>query len=130
MSKENVKAFFAEMEKNQKLHTECVKFLQESEAGSAEALSQIVTFGKSAGFQFTEDNMKEYCSKLTDGLHENCELSDEDLQQVAGGFCKINSILISISGLGLACAGVSIYAQIKKMSCAQVLSATDENCHD
>lgn len=45
----------------------------------------MVEFGKTTGFVFSIEEITAALAKLTDKNNENCELSDDQLDKVAGG---------------------------------------------
>ena len=122
MSKETVKKFFEEIEKNPALKEKFLAGMKKS--GSAKG---IIAFGESHGFKFTETDLND----LSDELLENSELQDEELAKASGGLCRLNGIMSSIATLGIGCAVISIVAQVLKSSCSTSLSTTGGNeCHD
>lgn len=50
----------------------------------AKNIGEAVTIAKAAGFDITEDEAKEFAAKKKSG-----ELSDDELENVAGGGCEI-----------------------------------------
>ena len=77
MSKDNVKNFFEEIEKNPGMKE---KFLGEmTEPGD---VKNLISFASSVGFEFSEKDVDELC----DDESGNEELADEDIAKAAGGF--------------------------------------------
>ena len=133
MSKEKIKLFFKELENNPELQAKFFeKMKDEKTESAAAAATKTIAFGKTAGFDFTEDDLKEYSAELMDAMHENNELPDEEMKDAAGGFSKQVAILSSISTFGLGCALISIISATKhgKGACAQQMSIGTDNCRD
>lgn len=86
MSKENVKKFFSEIEKDAALkgkYTEAMKaFTKESETILEQKLIEL---GKDAGFSFSADELFEAHKEIMEEAHENGELDLNELKNVAGG---------------------------------------------
>jgi len=86
MSKENVKKFFSEIEKDAELkekYSDTMKaFSKESETIFEQKLMKL---GKDAGFNFTADELFEAHKEIMDEAHENGELDLNDLKNAAGG---------------------------------------------
>ena len=122
MSKDNVKKFFEELEKNPVLKEKFLEALNDS--GSAES---VISFGHVSGFKFTEKDLNDF----GDELFANAELKDEELSQASGGMSKINGILSSILVLGVGCAVISVIEHVKGRSCGTAFSVGGRSdCHD
>lgn len=133
MSKEKIKLFFKELEKNPELQAKFLeKMKDEKTESAADVTTKAIAFGKTAGFDFTEDELKEYSAELMDAMHENNELPDEEIKDAAGGFSKQAAILSSICTLGVGCALISIISATRhgKSACAQQMSIGTDGCHD
>ena len=84
MSKENVKNLFAEIEKNLELKDKYLQLIQAHQIETEKALdNKLVAFGKSAGFNFTAEEMIAASVELVKS--EKTELSNADLNKVSGG---------------------------------------------
>lgn len=89
MSKEQVKAFIRELHNNKSLKTELESSLDveegaiiDSEEDADEIIDQIVGFAANNGHEFSGE---EYKSVIIELKKENGELSDNQLEDVAGG---------------------------------------------
>lgn len=78
MSMENVRNFFNELEDNQSLRAEFEQFVDPQ---SDNVANNIVDFGKKSGFEFNIEDLRAHENEVLNG-----ELSDEELEDVAGGF--------------------------------------------
>ena len=105
MSQENVKKFFAEIEKNQGLKTKYAEVMKDSEKA---LFGKIVELGKQSGFSFTEADLSDLHAAAMDKMNENGELCDSDLTAAAGGKVNPGMVLASIFTLGIACGAVSL----------------------
>lgn len=85
MSKENVKRFFAEIEKNPELKAKYLDAIKEADKILAEKLIEI---GNKAGFRFADSDLDDVCAELMDNANEDGEVSDADLMNVAGGYSR------------------------------------------
>lgn len=84
MSRENVKKFFEELEKNEDLKKNFMDTMKEfTGKTNAEAPVKMIKAAKDAGFPFTDGDLREFWNDLMPGA--NGELSDGDLQAVVGG---------------------------------------------
>jgi len=98
MSVEAVKGFIEKVGQDEEL-AEKVK-----EAGTD--VNEIIRLGKENGFEFTAEDMK--------ALHDETaksgeELSDEDLEKVAGGFVTSTAVAV-VAGLAAAAASAAALA--------------------
>ncbi|OGV50509.1 MAG: hypothetical protein A2017_01345 [Lentisphaerae bacterium GWF2_44_16] len=80
MSKENVKMFFAELERNPELKAEYMKAIKEYDEILA---GKLIEIGNKAGFSFTDSDFHDFHIELMN--NENGELNDADLMKAAGG---------------------------------------------
>ena len=106
MSKENVKKFFGDLEKNQELREKLNAVLEKA---AEETSSKIVALANAGGYTFTESDLMEFNSDMIEQANSNGKLSENDLKQAAGG--GPISIMGSIITLGIACAVYSIYSE-------------------
>ena len=121
MSKDNVKRFFEELDKNSALNE---KFI--SSMGDKMSQAAIISFAASNGFSFSDDELKDYCTELSDNMNSNHALDDESLAQAAGGISKLSTVGISLLSLGTGCALVSILGEVlKRGGCAEFLSTNN-----
>lgn len=98
MSKENVKAFFEKAQQDEtikkqlltvqcELHRQMMNFLSDN----------LVELGAQSGLEFTADDLREMHKTLMDPSNENRELSDDELNAIAGGFLPVgNGALIPL----------------------------------
>lgn len=82
MSKENVKEFMNEVQKDKKLQ-EKIKAL--SKSGKKVSEGAIVELAEESGFVFTVDELNEVAEEKKTELKAERELDDGALEQVAGG---------------------------------------------
>ncbi len=90
------------------LQAKFAEIMKNAEAAGEEATKEkLTTFAKEAGYDVTVDEIQEYFKELT--KPKAGELSDDELDQVAGGKSETGQTLIAISVLsaGLACAASS-----------------------
>lgn len=100
MSKENVKKFFEELEKNPVLKAKFQKSLIEGneEMDNKKMSVQVIDFAKESGFSFAEKDLMALYAEFKDNANGNDELNDEDLRTAAGG--GINPIQVLSAFLG------------------------------
>lgn len=84
MSQENVRLFFTKVKEINELQ-EQLKSLQQTAGG--DLLSQAVNLGAEHGYEFTEEEMRDELQQISISTVEEGELSDEQLEAVAGGGC-------------------------------------------
>lgn len=114
MSKDNVKKFFEELEKNPALKEKFLNAVKENhEEARRQMAVKMVDFAKASGFSFAENDIMELQSDLMDSANNNGELSDADLMKAAGG-TSAGPILMSILSLGVGCALVSAVSEYSK----------------
>ena len=83
MSKDNVKKFFEELEKNFELQKNFDAVMCECAQQTEELFStQIVDFANRVGFNCSSED-------FSDAIAESGELSDEEMQKVAGGIWRV-----------------------------------------
>ncbi|OGV49701.1 MAG: hypothetical protein A2017_11045 [Lentisphaerae bacterium GWF2_44_16] len=79
MSKDNMKRFLEELEKNLELRKEFERILDESHGKTLEAVTaKLIAFAKSAGFDCSAED-------FAGAVRKSDELSDEDMRKAAGG---------------------------------------------
>jgi len=124
MSKDKIKKFFEELEKDSGLRE---KFI--SSMGDEMSQAAIISFAGSNGFNFSENELQEYCTELSDNMNCNHELEDESLAQAAGGLSTQRAVLFSVISVGWGCLAASI---LYGKECAQYLSTSGRRgeCHD
>ena len=122
MSKDNIKKFFEELEKNPELKEKYLGVLKDEKNPTV----KVIPFAKEQGFTFAESDLKEYCSELSDSSSMNSELSDEDLMKAAGGVRQVDMIMSSILTLGIGCAITSAQSSAKGKNCGSALSMTQD----
>jgi len=110
MSKDNVKKFFEEIEKNPALKEKFLKSVKESHEEAQKKMTvTMVDFAKASGFTFAESDLRELNSDLMDSANSNGELSDNDLMKASGG--GAGQVILSIISLGIGCGVVSAIAE-------------------
>jgi len=135
MSKENVKQLFGKMEKDAELQKKYTALIQEHHKETEKILSgKLLEFGKTAGFEFSMEDLFAARAEFIDKNHSGKELSDSDMGSVAGGITqKQIGIITSAVTLGLGCAAMSLAAEFtrpNKGACQSYFSGTDNNCNN
>ena len=64
-------------------------------------VSEIIALGKENGFEFTAENLKTVHEEMN---KSGAELSDEDLEKVAGGFVMATVVVASAAAVSVAAA--------------------------
>ena len=116
MSTEQIKEFFNKAKADSKLQEQIAAFqaeISQDEQGIPgeqlrEALiEKMVALADSVGFTFSIDDLKDAIQAKEAEIAENGELSDDDLESVAGGGIG-GMIAVSFVTAGIACGAVSI----------------------
>jgi len=132
MSKDNVKQLFGKMEKDAALKGKYAELMQAHQAETEKALSdKLVELGKTSGFAFSKDDLLAARAEVMDNANSNKELSDGDLEKVAGGMSAQNrkgaSAVVSIFTLGIGCAIESIgAAALSAGGCSGAMTTSKE----
>jgi predicted ribosomally synthesized peptide with nif11-like leader len=103
MSQENVKAFYEVVKKDQGLQG---KITQMAQTNPKEVEAMVIKLAGEKGYQFTADEVKTFAKELAATMPKNGELSDNELEAVAGGkgsSRKGGEAGASIITLGMAC---------------------------
>ncbi len=127
MSKENVKLMFGKMEKDAALKGKYAELMQAHQKDSENKMAEkLIEFGKTSGFAFSKEDLLAARAELTDKANSNKELSDDDLENVAGGVSqKTQTIVSSVLTFGIRCALTSAIAEIsQKGGCGIEMSTT------
>jgi len=82
MSKENIKLFAARLSGDEELQQRMKELIGE---GSRDMRAGIVHLARERGFAFTEDEMEEFAREQAAANVNDGELSDSQLEAVAGG---------------------------------------------
>lgn len=85
MSTDQAQSFIEELEKDESLQNEMKSFIQrgnDSELDAEEILQKIINFASDHGYEFTAEDYK---NAVGNRQEQESELSDADLEQVAGG---------------------------------------------
>jgi len=130
MSKDNVKQMFGKMEKDANLQKKYAELMQihqkETENKMAEKLIEL---GKTSGFTFSKDDLLAARAEIMDTNNSNKELSDNDLENVAGGGAKkATAVMCSIFSFGIACAVNSVNAEKQSAGGCGALLSTNGKC--
>ena len=132
MSKDSVKQMFGKMEKDEALKGKYAELMQAHQKDTENKLAEkLIELGKTSGFAFSKEELLAARAELMDKNNSNKELSDDDLEKVAGGgFLKTGTIVVSILTAGIGCAILSIQAASNPQSrgCASQLTTIDPNC--
>ncbi|MDR2560750.1 MAG: Nif11-like leader peptide family RiPP precursor [Holophagales bacterium] len=91
---EKVKEFYKALSSNEAMKERAKALLDKKPANEAEAASAAIAFAKSEGYDFTLDDLKAYTAAGAK------ELSDEELENVAGGGCKDTAACVCAVGGG------------------------------
>jgi predicted ribosomally synthesized peptide with nif11-like leader len=114
-----MKELYEKVAKDNALQAKFNAILSEAEKAGEEVTKQkLLAFAKEAGYEVSLDEMKDFFKGLTEA---NGELSDSELDQVAGGKTGIG-IALSIASLGIGCATISAAVQIGGSSCKDYLN--------
>ena len=103
-----VKAFFALMKLGES-DDEVGKRLEELSGGTAE---ELIAYGAELGFLFSREDMLDIGKDI---LEPSDELSDEEMERVAGGVIDLTSLAVVFAGIGLSVAlagGVGVAAGV------------------
>ncbi len=124
MSKENVKQMFGKMEKDVQLQKKYAEMMQTLQKETEKILAdKLVELGQTVGFVFSKDDLIAARAELIDNVNANKELSDKDLEKVAGGgITKAGTVVFSIASVGIGCAMLSIATSTQSYGCAGQLS--------
>lgn len=68
--------------------------------------SEVVIFGKNNGFEFTEEECKQIYDAVDSQLED--ELSDDDLEKVAGGIATATVLAVTAVAAGLGAVGGAV----------------------
>jgi len=86
MSKDTVKSMFKKIEADKEFRQKYAAMMQAHQAESEKALAEkIIWLGKNSGFTFSKDDLLAARAELMDKANSNGELSETDLEKVAGG---------------------------------------------
>lgn len=110
MSLENVKAYYEMVTKDQNLQ---IKIAQVAQSNPKEVVATVIKMADEKGYSFTEAEVKIFAEDLVATMPKNGELSDSELEIVAGGkSAQVKACwgLASFVTMGLGC-GVSLLAQ-------------------
>lgn len=92
MSKENIKLFLEEIDKNPELKARFLEMMREYQQQVAALLTdKIIAIGKEAGFNFTAIDLDGLRDELWNQFNGNSDLNDEELAKVSGG--RINFLM-------------------------------------
>lgn len=87
MSKEQVAAFFQKMQTNEAFKKELASVQNElQQTMMAEIAEKLVALGARTGFAFTADDLRESYKDMVEKMSDNQELSNAELDAVAGGW--------------------------------------------
>lgn len=114
MSKETVKNFFVKVEQDETLRNSFLAAIKSIKPENQnEVAEKIIQTAKTAGFDFSAEELFEARAELVDAANSNPELSDKDLGAVSGGItdAKFKAVTISVTTAGIACAVVSIVGE-------------------
>jgi predicted ribosomally synthesized peptide with nif11-like leader len=109
MSQENVKAFYEVVKKDQGLQG---KIAQVAQTSPKEVEATVIKLAGEKGYQFTLDEVKTFAKNLAATMPTNGELSDSELEAVAGGkggHTKVEWGVCSACAAGIGCAASAIY---------------------
>ena len=104
MSMENAKKFYEKVSADKGLQQKIGQLVKEDPKG-IEGI--IIKTAKENGFEFSEEEMKAFFAEQAKTANPFGELSDSELESVAGG-SKGNWIVNSMTNLGIYCAATAI----------------------
>ncbi len=114
MSKETVKKFFVKVEQDETLRNSFLAAIKSIKPENQnEVAEKIIQTAKTAGFDFSAEELFEARAELVDAANSNPELSDKDLSAVSGGITesKAKAVGVSIGTVGIGCAVISIMGE-------------------
>ncbi len=86
MSKDNVKKMFAKMEKDADFQKKYAGLMEAHHQETEKALAdKLIQLGKTAGFEFSNEDLHAARAEVMDNTNSNKELSDDELANVTGG---------------------------------------------
>jgi len=104
---EKMKALYEKVAKDASLRVKFDKIMEDAEkTGLEEEGKKLVTFAEEAGFDVTFDEIVAFFESLID--KREGELSETELDMVAGDKAKTIKVLVSIVTVGSGCAAGSI----------------------
>lgn len=130
MSTEQIKEFFNKAKADSKLQEQIAAFqaeISQDEQGIPgeqlrEALiEKVVALANSIGFTFSIDDLKDAIQAKEAEIAENGELSDDDLESVAGGGVG-GAIAFSVASVGIGCGAISIIDAALGGNCTGLLT--------
>jgi len=133
MSREAVESFFREIHKNADLKSRFLKEIGDAQLEVASVVKdKTVDFAKAEGFDFSSSDLEKYSAELADKIYENNEVSESEMEKVAGGLSKTSATLASVWSAGIVCAVLSLYAATQGKGKCEILMSTkkDYTCKD
>ncbi len=130
MSKENVKMMFAKMAKDEVFHKRYTDLMQAHQQETEKNLAdKLIQLGKTAGFEFSNEDLLAARAEIMDMANSNKELSDNDLERVAGGGQqKLLAVTCSICTIGIGCAAVSLGGESMESGGCGARMSTTKKC--
>jgi|GEM_PF-660931 len=138
MSKDNVKNMFAKFEKDADLKKKYTEIMKIHRKETEDALADmLIELGRNSGFDFSKNDLISVRTEFIDRMNSNSELSDADLNQVAGGGeMKTKVVIISVVSAGAICAMLSVFSLLETSNfknsgyvghtkCAHALTVTE-----
>lgn len=111
-----MKELFLKVSQSTELQAKLQGIMKDAEAAGGQVTGeQMIEFAKSAGFEISLEDMKNYFQSFS--ARTEGELSDKDLDLVAGGELNNIGLTLSIMTLGFACALSSTLYAISGMNC-------------
>lgn len=103
-----MKELYEKIAASEELQKKVMAILAEAEEKGEDATKEaLVSFAKEQGYDVTFEEVKEFL----ESMQKEGELSDDELDMVAGGKARPEAVVSSVVSLGLACALVSIAAE-------------------
>lgn len=97
----NLKEIFDAVSNDRNLQSKFKEVIRKSEGvGQEEAERNLRAFAKDAGFEVTTDDIVSFSKELTG---TNAELSELELDMVAGGKSDIAKVIVSVLSFGINC---------------------------
>ena len=113
----SMKELYGKVAADSGLQVEFAAIMQNAEKNGKEATEEkLIAFAKKAGFAVSVDEFKAYMNNGGE-KPENGELSDDDLDMVAGGKIDISSVFGSVLTLGISCGIASAVYSMDDKGC-------------
>lgn len=117
---DKMRELYGKVAKSNELQKKLTRIANEAKEVGAEKTNQrLIKFAEYVGYDITIKEMQNFFTALA--AEQSAELSDAELDMVAGGKMKAG-LVISIFGVGLSCAVVSVGCEIQSGNCTEFLN--------